>query len=188
MKARNLASLHRFFRRLAEHTLAELGLFDAQIVDYLAGVLAEFAHTDRLYRLRSATGYRLDTVTEILATWRADDPRANPLLRQRAIRQYVGDYTLFMSGLFRSHVERRGALELYLQTGSESYWRVSELDLALYRTGFLMFQELSKKFEYYSGALDYMRKAHFATSPGHDPFAHFLKQVENLVRVGISSN
>jgi hypothetical protein len=188
MTDRDLEPLRGFFHRLAQRTFGELGLFDAQIVDYLAGVLAEFAHADRLYPLRSATGARLDTIAEILTNWHAQCSRADPLLHQRALRQYVGDYTLFMSGLFRTHVERRGALDLYLQTGSDSYRKVSEFDVALYRTGFLMFQELSEKFEYYSGALDYMRKIYFSPPPGHDPFAHFLKQIEHWVRVGISTN
>lgn len=184
----NLEPLRSFFHRLAQRTFGELGLFDAQIVDYLAGVLAEFAHADRLHPLLSAEGSRLDTIAEILTAHQAEGSRANPLLRQRAFRQYVGDYTLFMSGLFRTHVERRGALDLYLRTGSDSYRKVSEFDAALYRTGFLLFEELSKKFEYYSGALDYMRKAYFAPCPGNDPFAHFLRQIENWMQVGISSN
>ena len=188
MKDGNIAPLRSFFRRLAQRTFDELGLFDAQIVDYLSGVLAEFAHADKLYPLRSVTGSRLDTLADILIMWQAQDSRADPLLRQRALRQYLGDYTLFMSGLFRAYVESRGALDLYLQTGSDSYQKVSEFDVALYRTGFLLFQELSKKFEYYSGALDYMRKAYFAPLPGKDPFADFLKQIDHWVKIGISAN
>ena len=188
MGDRTPESLRQFFHRLAERAFSELGLFDADIVDYLAGVLAEFAHADRLYRLRTDTGAGIDNVVEMLNPAVPSDPRAAPLMRQREMRKYVGDYTLFMSGLFRRHVESRGSLELYLRTGQQCYWKVSELDLALYQTGFLMFQELSNKFEYYSGALDYMSKTHFAPAPGQDPFGSFLKQVDRWVRVGLSSN
>jgi hypothetical protein len=169
-------------------TCTELGLADTRIVDYLADVLVEFAHADRLYRLQSAAGTRLDTIAEMVAAWHATDVPADPLLRQRALRRYVGDYTLFMSGLFRSHVEHRGVLDLYFEQGRHAYWKVSELDLARYRAGFLLFQDLSKKFEYYSGALDYMRKTQFASAPGVNPFADFLKRVEQWVRIGTSSN
>jgi hypothetical protein len=93
-----------------------------------------------------------------------------------------------MSGLFRRHVEQRGVLGLYLEQGRDSYRKVSELDVLLCNTGFLLFEELSKKFEYYSGALDYMRKTRFAPSPGHDPFKDFLERVERWVRIGMSSN
>ena len=93
-----------------------------------------------------------------------------------------------MSGIFRSHVEGRGCLQYYITEGSRSYWTVSELDLSLYRTGFILFQELSKKFEYYSGALDYTRKAYFAAEPGEDPFAGFVRQVEGWMKVNLSEN
>jgi len=66
--------------------------------------------------------------------------------------------------------------------------KVSELDLSLYRTGYFLYQELSKKFEYYSGALDYTRKAYFASAPGEDPFAGFMRQVEGWIKVNITEN
>jgi hypothetical protein len=93
-----------------------------------------------------------------------------------------------MSGIFRQHVEGKGSLDYYLQEGSRSYWTVSELDLSLYRTGYFLFQELASKFEYYSGALDYVRKACFATAPGEDPFAGFLRQIEGWIKVNLTEN
>lgn len=188
MSDRTSQPLRDFFHRLAERAFAELGLFDADIVNYLAGMLANFAHADSLYRLQTAGGHRVDNLVDMLHPAVPDDTRPAPLMRQREMRKYVGDYTLFMSGLFRSHVEQRGTLDLYLKTGQHCYRKVSELDLALYRTRFLMFEQLSRKFEHYSGALDYMSKAHFAPSPGQDPFADFLKKVDRWVRVGLSSN
>ncbi|MGH7905901.1 MAG: hypothetical protein ACREP6_04675, partial [Candidatus Binataceae bacterium] len=97
-------------------------------------------------------------------------------------------YTLFMSGIFRKHVERGGHLHYYLDEGSRSYRKVSVLDAALYRPGFLVFEELSNRFEYYSGALDYMGKCFFAPEPNQDPFAGFFQQIEGWVRLGLSDN
>ena len=93
-----------------------------------------------------------------------------------------------MSGLFRNFVERGGYLRYYLEEGKRAYQAVSELDVSLYRPGFLMFEELSKGFENYAGALDYMRKCYFAPSPGEHPFAGFLKQLEHWMRPGPSDN
>jgi hypothetical protein len=104
------------------------------------------------------------------------------------MRKQVADYALFMSGLFRTHVEQRGALDYYFEEGQRSYWKVSELDLTLYRTGFVFFQQLSKNFEFYSGALDYMRKAYFAPQPGDNAFATFLRQVRGWITTGLSEN
>ena len=180
--------LQGFFYNLTQRSFSQLGINDITVARYVADVLADFARSDRLYPIRSRAGRKLDSVVEILAESRRETARENRLLRERALRKYLGDYTLFMSGIFRSHVEGKGFLDYYLQEGRRSYWTVSELDLSLYRTGFILFQELSKKFEYYSGALDYMRKAYFAPSKGPSPFAEFLRRVEGWITSGLSDN
>jgi hypothetical protein len=181
--------LKAFFFECARKSFWELGLNDHAVIEYVANVLTAFAHTDQLYRLRAPNGRHLDSVVEMLSARAAPSATPQPpVLREREIRKYVGDYTLFMSGLFRSYSEKTGVLDYYLQEGSRSYWKVSELDLALYQTGFLLFQELSKNFAYYSGALDYMRKACFASGPGENPFGQFLRQVEGWIKVNLSEN
>ncbi len=180
--------LQGFFLDMTQRCFGELGIRDTEVTGYVADVLAEFARSDRLYRVRSRKNQRLDSVVEMLAEEEATLSRENPLLQERRQRKYMGDYTLFMSGIFRSHVERRGYLDYYLKEGSRSYWKVSEVDLSLYRTGFLLFQELSEKFEYFSGALDYMHKAYFAASPRKDPFSGFLKQIEGWMKVNVTDN
>lgn len=180
--------LQNFFLNLTRQSFWQLGINDATVAGYVAEVLTDFASTDSLYRLRSRAGKKLDSVVEILAEKRPETGQESSILRERARRKYLGDYTLFMSGIFRSYVEGKGFLDYYLEEGRRSYWTVSELDLSLYRTGFILFQELSNKFEYYSGALDYMRKAYFAPEPGEDPFAGFLKQIEGWIKVNLKEN
>jgi hypothetical protein len=181
--------LKSFFLACARQSFWELGLTDHAVVDYVASVLTTFAHSDQLYKLRTPSGRRLDSVVEILSTTSAPPQGSlSPISKEREVRKYVGDYTLFMSGLFRTYIEQHGVLDYYLQEGRRSYWKVSEMDLALYQKGFLLFQELSKNFEHYSGALDYMRKAHFAPHPGEDPFAQFLRKIEGWMKVNVSQN
>ena len=180
--------LNNFFHDMTRRSFWQLGINDATVARYVADVLTDFANTNNLYRIRSAAGRKLDSVVEILSEPREDNAGGNHVLQERELRKYLGDYTLFMSGIFRSHVEKNGFLDYYLQEGQRSYWTVSELDLSLYRTGFILFQELSKKFEYYSGALDYMRKAYFAPEPGEDPFAGWLKQVEGWMTTNLTEN
>jgi hypothetical protein len=180
--------LQSFFHKMTRQSFWQLGICDATVARYVGDVLTDFARADNLYRIRSRTGKKLDSVVEILAETRPKGVEESRLLKERALRKYLGDYTLFMSGIFRSYVEKRGFLDYYLQEGRRSYWTVSELDLSLYRTGFILFQELSEKFEYYSGALDYMRKAYFASQPGEDPFAGFLKQIEGWMKVSLTEN
>ena len=187
--------LQGFFHNMTRQCFGELGIRDAEVTGYVADVLTEFARSDRLFRVRSRRHHRLESVVEMLADEQAvlpDGPPAfageNTLMRERRFRKYLGDYTLFMSGVFRSYVERGGYLDYYIREGSRSYMKVSEVDLSLYRTGFLLFQELSEKFEYFSGALDYMHKAYFADAPKKDPFSGFLKQIEGWMKVNVTEN
>ena len=180
--------LQGFFLDMTQQCFGELGIRDTEVTGYVADVLTEFARSDRLYRVRSRKNQRLDSVVEMLAEEEATLSREDPLMQERRQRKYMGDYTLFMSGIFRSYVERGGYLDYYMKEGSRSYLKVSEVDLSLYRTGFLLFQELSEKFEYFSGALDYMHKAYFAASPKKDPFSGFLKQIEGWMKVNVTDN
>ena len=180
--------LQSYFLKMVRESFWQLGIYDATVAGYVADVLAEFARSDALYKFRGRAGRKEDSVVEMLARQPAAGAAESDVLKERSLRKYVGDYALFMSGIFRKHVEGSGSLDYYIQEGSRSYWTVSELDLSLYRTGYFLYQELSKKFEYYSGALDYTRKAYFASAPGEDPFAGFMRQVEGWIKVNITEN
>src|SRR2546427_11793203 len=108
-----------FFLPLTRRTCAELGVGDDTIAAYLAEVLTEFARTDRLYRLRAPGGARLERVVEMLGL---GPPTPGPA-GARAFHRYVGDFALFMSGLFRPFVERGGYLGYYLAEGAPAYAR-----------------------------------------------------------------
>lgn len=110
------------------------------------------------------------------------------LWRDHEVRKHVGDYNLFVSGLFRAYVDKLGVIDYYLAEGRQSYAQVSELDLKLYKTGFMLFQELSNNFEYYDGAVDYMRKAPFGPGQGNNRFGQFLSQMEGWVKTHLSDN
>ncbi|HXF74562.1 MAG TPA: hypothetical protein VNN13_00575 [Methylomirabilota bacterium] len=180
--------LHSFFLKTVRESFGQLGLNDATVTRYVAEVLTEFARSDNLYKIRGRQGRKVDSMVEMLSRQSRRLSDEADVLRERSLRKYVGDYALFMSGIFRKHVEGMGSLDYYIQEGSRSYWTVSELDLALYRTGYFLYQELSKKFEYYSGALDYTRKAYFAAAPGEEPFSGFARQIEGWMKVNVSEN
>ncbi len=182
-----LDKLNGFFLGLIRSSFGQLGMRDQQIVEYVASVLSDFSHTDRWLAIRNAEGRRLSSVVEMMLAQIEPDSKAR-LIGERALRKYVGDYTLFMSGLFRKHVERCGYLNYYLEEGKRAYLAVSTLDVSLYRPGFLVFEELGKGFEHYSGALDYMRKCCFHAAANQDPFAGFFEQIEGWVRLNLSEN
>ncbi|MBE3602252.1 hypothetical protein IMX07_01280 [bacterium] len=183
----SVEKLKGFFLTLVRKSFDQLGIHDRPVVEYVATMLAEFSRSDRWLALRGAEGRRLTSVVEAMLAAAAPNAGAR-IAGERELRKYVGDYTLFMSGLFRRYVERGGYLDYYFAEGARSYHAVSELDVALYNPGFLMFEELSRRFEHYSGALDFMQKCYFQPAPGDDPFAGFYRQIEGWVRHGISSN
>lgn len=180
--------LKEFFLALTRTSFGQLGLGDRQITEYVASVLTEFSASERWLAIRDAHGRRMTSVVEMLAGQLGEPQTRQRVAGEREMRKYVGDYTLFMSGLFRAFVERGGYLDYYVEEGKRSYQAVSEFDVQLYRPGFLIFEELSRGFENYSGALDYMRKCFFAPAPNQDPFAGFLEKIEGWVRLRLTPN
>ena len=180
---RDRAALLAFFLPLTRRTCAELAVGDATIAAYLADVLADFARTERLYRLREPSGRRLTSVVEMLGL----GPPAPGREGERSFHRYVGDFALFMSGLFRPFVERGGFLGYYLAEGAHAYARVAALSEGLARGDRLLYGELATRFEHYAGALDYLRKVRFPGLAGPDPVKAFLGEIEGAL-AGLSRN
>jgi hypothetical protein len=148
-------SLRNFLGELVwRHFFEDVRLEEPQVATYVAAVLADFARTENLYRIRNAQGKRLEDVGEMLV-------ESNPALeaasfdREREVRKHVGDYTLFMTGLFPENVariqqRRRPHLEAFVdfvQAGKESYAVVSSFNQFEYREEARLFRRLSENFE-----------------------------------------
>ncbi len=138
--------LKPFFLQLIRQSFNQLQMGDGEIADYVATMLADFSHSDRWLMLHDAQGRKLHSVVEMVVAAMGPDGQTR-VLGEREVRKYVGDYTLFMSGLFRAFVQKRGFLDYYLEEGKRSYEAVSKLDVSLYRPGFLLFEELSRGFD-----------------------------------------
>src|SRR5262245_40257561 len=181
--SRDRPALLAFFLPLTRRTCADLGIGDGTVAAYLADVLAEFARSDRLYRLATPAGRRLASVVEMLAA----APPAPGCDGERAFHRYVGDFALFMSGLFRPFVERGGFLGYYLGEGARAYARVAALSEGGSRRERALYAELTSRFEYYAGALDYLRKVRFPGLAGADPVAAFVREIDGVL-AGLSRN
>jgi hypothetical protein len=146
--------LRRLFSELLyKHLIQAARLDDRQISDYVGDLLVNFTHVDNLYRLRNSKGRRLEDVAEMLIA-------SNPLLEgrsfeyEREVRKHIGDYTLFLAGLFPEYVARLNrkpfrmdSLIDYLKVGKESYRVVAAFDQFEYREVAPLFRKLSEKFE-----------------------------------------
>jgi hypothetical protein len=148
-------SLRDFFeglvwRRFVEH----VHLDEPSVTQYVSDMLVTFTHIENLYRIRNGRGQRLEEVGEMLI-------ESNPLLgatsfdREREVRKHVGDYTLFMTGLFPASVAktsrasrpRLDAFADFVHAGKESYSIVSSFDQFEYRDEAPLFRRLSENFE-----------------------------------------
>ncbi len=167
-------NLSRFFRDVTRQTYGELGIHDETLVGYVSDLLTRFARSEGLYRLRDAAGRPLDTIVDMLLelarpVWRERGVERTHPEREREIRRHIGDYALFMSGLFPEHVARRGGLAYYHEQGRRAYGAVFEHDRARYRPGAALFAALAAEFPRHAGALTYMRKVRFRRPPDTPP-------------------
>lgn len=163
--------LRRFFDRAVRASFADLALRDDRTASYLADMLARFARTENLFPRGDAVP-RLETVVDMLlevqASWQ-DGAASWAPEREISVRRHIGDYTLFMTGIFRERVERLASMGWYVSQGKRAYHFVSEHDRAAARDGAPVFRRLAERFESYATALDYARRVHFTDHPGH-PF------------------
>lgn len=167
--------LRRFFDRALGASFRELALGDDPAAPYLADLLVRFARTEHLYP-RGVAVPRLETVADMLleteAAWREESPWWQPE-REVAVRRHIGDFTLFMTGLFRERVERTASAGFYIAQGKRAYRFVSEHDRASARAGAAagapLYRRLADRFERYAAVLEYARQAHFGDPPPH-PF------------------
>ena len=170
--------LVRFFDGLVRRSFGELGLREAEVTDYVVNLLARFARTDALYRVGELKGKRLETVVELLMEAQGVPVSPNGVLRERDVRQHIGDYALFMSGIFRGYVERHEFLGFYLEAGEQAYRETAKLDRQLYRPGAACFDALAGDFERLSGALDYMRKVYFYSAAMQHSYSDLLERFQ----------
>ena len=161
--------LRSFFDRAVRASFRDLALHDDAAAGYLADLLTRFARTEQLFP-HGITGQRLETVVDLLLETQAlwQDASFSPE-REVAMRRHIGDYTLFMLGVFRERVERMASSGYYVTQGRRAYRFVSEHDRASARpvrpAGGTLFGRLADRFEGYARALDYTRRVHFATGP-----------------------
>ena len=173
-------SLAQFFDRLVRRSLADLVLGGDAVAPYLTRLLTRFVRTDQLYALRDAAGRRLESVVELLIeaerSWAFDAPDFNPF-REREFRQHIGDFTLFMSGIFPEHVARRASVAFYVREGKRAYEVVADFERSALRPDARLFAALAAGFEQYAAALRYMKRVYLrpeGTPPGLQPSLSLL--------------
>ncbi len=128
-------------------------------------ILCEFIHSDNLYKIKDSAGRPLEDVADLLTE---GDVRLNArsFNREFEVHKHIGDYTLFMLGMFPLALARRSGKEFilgriivpgstlydhYLLQGKRSYGLASEF------TERELFLELSTNFLLYRNVLELVR-------------------------------
>jgi hypothetical protein len=162
----------------------EPGARDARLKGYLSDdLLVRFLHVDRLYRLRDARGRPLADVAEMLLSGEAVG--VSPELRALTVQRHIGDYTLFITGLFPESLERvrrdwrsgpdwqrkdsvmvqlgnlvvpfRDPQEYYQEAGRRAYRSAAEIGREVGLTEAEVFEKLSRFFRAYVQLMSLVR-------------------------------
>lgn len=144
--------LRRFFSGLVEHAFcAEVGVCDPCLTGYVADLLVNFTHIERLNSIRMESGRRLEQIATMLAM-SADEKPATLAERDRAVYRNIGDYTLFWAGVYPEQLKRarRNAEDVlldYVSQGKRSYAIVATLVDPDETPPSRLFRRLSEDFE-----------------------------------------
>ena len=156
--------LRQLFTGLTEiNFYGKVGLCDPGIASYVAELLIEFVHVDSLYKIRNSQGKKLDSVGEILLE---EDSFAatGGIDRERLLSKHIGDYTLFITGMFPESLKPRPkSIRLdyfldYVKVGKESYSIVSQFNQARYRKEAPLFKALSENFDLCVVGLNFVKE------------------------------
>ncbi|HTN42423.1 MAG TPA: hypothetical protein VMN77_01335 [Nitrospiria bacterium] len=169
--------LRQLFTDLTERTFSQqLRWPDQPVAHYVSNLLLDFIHVDHLYRIGDIKGKRLEEVAGMLLE--ADLLlNAGSVEREREVHRHIGDFTLFMVGLFpeflnrikiRQWIHHPDFLIDYVKVGKCSYRNVSEFNYGKYKPFAPLFRKLSDNFElcviglgYIKAALDHLQNAEF---------------------------
>ncbi len=158
--------LRQLFGALTEKSFTEhLGWPDENVTSYLSNLLVDFTRTDQLYKIRNQQGRPVDTVVDLLYESEVL-LEAQSLDRERDVHQHIGDFTLFMAGLFPEYLRRLKSTGLiyhqdflvdYVKTGKRSYGIVAQMADSPAQDDPPLFKKLSDNFELCVTGLGFVR-------------------------------
>lgn len=102
------ASLPLFAYVVVRHALRDAGADDRVIADYVTSILLHFGMRDRALRIADSDDEIYRTMSDLLSDVGANDEvRGTGATRAFLVRTHLGNYALWLSGLFPDHVEHR---------------------------------------------------------------------------------
>jgi hypothetical protein len=159
------------FHQLTERGFGQSNLHDRDTIQYVTNLLTDFVHVDNVYRIKDASGRRIEYLFEILEQASAE---MSPTVR-RDYYKHLGDLTLFNLGLFPESLtygHRTMSPDYYAEAGRRSYTIVADMDSATRST--VVYRKLSDQFERCVVGLNWVK--HYI----NDPFFQYMFREFNV--------
>lgn len=175
------ASFPLFSYVVVRHALRAAGEDDVVLADYVASILMHFGLREAAHRIGQADDQTYTTLAELSGD--VDDPDAR---RAFLVRAHLGNYALWMSGLFPDYIEsrrwRRGGpdLEYFEEMGRRGYQLAADHGMAAQLGLTTLFALAAERFALLRVALNNVSDALLFPNV-HTP-DRLMRQVRNAAR------
>lgn len=165
------------FYVLVRQALLEGGVDDRATADYVASVIAAFGRAKRAYKISATDGSEFHYLVDMISEMRTAGGR-----RRFLLRVHIGDFALWMSGLFPDYLDartrRKGAppIEYFEELGADGYRLASESPEADALGVARVFRKVADRFTDVRGALNRISDRYFWPLAG-DPVGKLLREV-----------
>lgn len=165
------------FYVLVRQALLEGGIDDEDTSDYVASMLVSFGRARRAYRISDESEGEFHYLTDMIAELRSASGRQRFLLRV-----HLGDFALWMSGLFPDYLEartrRKGAppISYFEELGATGYLDASESVEAGELGMDTVLRVVANRFSAVRTALNRISDRHFWPESGN-PVGRLLREI-----------
>jgi hypothetical protein len=172
-------SPYLYFYVLVRKALTEQGIEERDVADYVACLLAEFSSARRVHTIspehKKAYHYFVDMMTDFLEA---------SSYEAFLLRSHMGNYALFMTGLFPDYVYRKATygrkapgFEYYEKVGSQSYrWAAQHRIADRYQIAHVL-ALLSERFRYVRVALNQLADEYLSIDERPESLDKMLRQI-----------
>jgi len=169
-------SLPLFAYVIVRHALREVGEGDRVLADYVASILLHFGLSGRANRIAPSDDETYTTLAELAGA--AED---SDVARSLLVRAHLGNYALWMSGVFPDYIEsrrwRRGGpdLDYYQEMGRRGFALAADHRLAAKHGLTALFAAAAERFPVLRQALNNVSDA--LLFPNHHSPEKLMRQV-----------
>ena len=153
------------FNVLLRRSLAENRNFrERKVINYIANLLSLFVTAERVHRVRGSDAHTYEYIVDMIAEAARSDAR-----RQFLVYSHIGNYTLWLTGLFEEWIQHRHRykrrpvdMSFFTDSGRAYFERAASHPLAREYGLEDVFLRLAMMFDHYRNALNYMAREYLS--------------------------